>query len=372
MLPLMKPIIDDEMMEAAKYALENEHLVNGESVNKFEEEFARYIGKKYAIAVNSGTSALTLGLLSLNLKKDDLVLAPSATFVATANAIVHAGATPLLLEIDMDDYTISVEAVKKAIQIYGKKIKALVPVHLYGRPSKMNDLMNICNDSGITLFEDSCQAHGGEYSEKKLGSFGYLSAFSFYSAKNITVGGDGGMLLTDDEEIADYVRSMRNQGALRGNRYINNIIGYNFRLNNVNCAIGRVQLKKLNSWIMHRRRIAERYAALLKDENHVILPPMDDQIAKSAWHIFAVRVKDRGKVAKFLLEHGVETGIHYPIPVHLQEPYKKGIAVVPFQMTLTEVWSNEILSLPMYSDMNMENVDLVVSYLSKYSMRESK
>lgn len=372
MIPLMKPVIDGEMIGAAKYALENEHLVNGESVNKFEEEFAEYIGKRYAIAVNSGTSALTLGLLSLNLKKDDLVIAPSATFIATANAIVHAGATPLLLDIDMNDYTISVKTIKEAIQIYGKKIKALIPVHLYGHPAKMNDLMNICNDSGITLLEDSCQAHGGEYSGKKLGSFGYLSAFSFYSAKNITVGGDGGMLLTDDEEIADYVRSMRNQGALRGNRYINNIIGYNFRLNNVNCAIGRVQLKKLNSWIMHRRKIAERYAALLKDENQVILPPVDDQIAKSAWHIFAVRIKDRDKAAKFLLEHGVETGIHYPIPIHLQKAYQNGNAVVPFQMTSTEVWSNEILSLPMYSDMNLENIDLVVSYLTKYARGESE
>lgn len=372
MIPLMKPVIDYEMMEAAKYALENEHLVNGESVDKFEEEFAKYIGKKHAIAVNSGTSALTLGLLSLNLKKDDLVIAPSATFVATANAIVHAGATPLLLDIDMNDYTISIKAIKEAIQIYGKKIKALIPVHLYGRPSKMNELMDICDDSGITLFEDSCQAHGGEHSGRKLGSFGHLSAFSFYSSKNLTVGGDGGMLLTDDEETADYVRSMRNQGALRGNRYVNNIVGFNFRLNNVNCAIGRVQLKKLNSWIMHRKMIAEKYGALLKDENDLILPPMDDQIAKSAWHIFAVRVRDRDKVAKFLLEHGVETGIHYPIPVHLQKAYQNGNAVAPFQMKLTEVWSNEILSLPMYSDMNLENVNLVVSYLSQYARRESE
>jgi len=371
MIPLMKPIIDADMVEAAKYALENERLVDGESVNKFEEEFARFIGKKYAIAVNSGTAALTLGLLSLNLKKDDLIIAPSATFVATANAIVHAGAKPLLLDIDMDDYTISVRAIREAIQIYGKRIKGLIPVHLYGRPSKMNDLMSICNEAGITLFEDSCQAHGGEYSGKKLGSLGHLSAFSFYSSKNITVGGDGGMLLTDDEEIADYVRSLRNQGALKGNRYINNIIGYNFRLNNVNCAIGRVQLKKLNSWIKHRKNIAERYATFLKDEHQLIIPPMDDQIAKSAWHIFAIRIKDRDKAAKFLLEHGVETGIHYPVPVHLQKAYQNGNAVVPFQMTSTEEWSNETLSLPMYSDMKLESVDRVVSYLSNYFRSES-
>ena len=237
-IPFSKPAMTKEMTDAATECLMNDRLVNGLSLKEFEDSFASYIGTRYAVAVSSGTAALLLSLKSIGIGKGDIVITQSASFIATANAIVHAGATPLLIDIDNETLELKEDQLKEAIKRYGNKIKAIIPVHLYGRMQDIEKISEVKGAEGIPVIEDACQAHGAELNGKKAGSIGAAGAFSFYSSKNMTVGGDGGMITTDDPEIRDEALSMRNQGAYNGDRYRNDIIGYNFRLNSVNATIG--------------------------------------------------------------------------------------------------------------------------------------
>lgn len=330
MIPLSRPIINEEMINAATKALKEERLVNGESVRLFEQDFAEKFGYGYAATTNSGTSALFLSLMARGISEGDIVIVPSATFVATINSIIYTGATPLFVDVSLADYTIDVEMVQRAIDDYGDKVKAIVPVHLYGRPANMSKVMDIASKHQIFVLEDACQAHGAVYHGRYTGSLGHAAAFSFYSSKNMTVGGDGGMVVSNDPMLIDKVRVLRNQGSSEKNRYENRVIGFNFRLNTINAAIGRVQLKYIDSWLQNRRQISKWYLQGLKRfTDRINLPPTDGGII-SAWHLFVIRYKLRDNLKDFLSAKGVETGIHYPIPAHLQLAYRGHKILSPY------------------------------------------
>jgi perosamine synthetase len=371
-IPFSKPAMTKEMTDAALESLLNDRLVNGLSVKEFEDSFARYIGTKYAVAVNSGTAALLLSLKSIGVGKDDIVITQSASFIATANAIVHAGATPLLLDIDSKTLELRKDQLQEAIKIYGNKIKAIIPVHLYGRMQTIEKISEVKGAESIPVIEDACQAHGAELNGKKAGSNGTSGAFSFYSSKNMTVAGDGGMITTDDPEIRDKALSMRNQGAYNGDRYRNDIIGYNFRLNSVNAAIGKIQLKYLDQWNRNRAKIAELYADRLSDCPGIKIPDRDSSFSRSSWHIYSIRTDRREELAENLKQNGIETGVHYPIPIHLQNAYRNGLALVPFAMENTEKWANENLSLPIFGTMRIDSAEEVVNKINTYFGRMLK
>src|SRR5438093_3705802 len=271
-IPIASTIIDAEMREAALSALENEKLVMGESVHKFEEEFARYCGTKYAVSTGSGTAALSITLQALGISHGSEVVTTPFSFIATANAVLHAGAEPVFA--DVEDSGINLSPGKARAKI-GPKTRALIPVHLYGHAAAMDEFLEITRGTGVKLVEDACQAHGAEFGGKRVGSIGEAGCFSFYPAKNMTVGGDGGMITTDNSELAEAAGSIRDCGRDKNSKYYHGRIGFTSRLNTVNAAIGRVQLKRLEAWTQARRWLAERYRKELGNVPDVILPPLE-------------------------------------------------------------------------------------------------
>ena len=359
---LANPVIDAEMKAAALSALENEMMVLGESVFKFEEEFSRYCGTKYAVSTASGTAALSVTLQALNIGHGSEVITSPFSFIATANSIVHAGADPIFADVDDSGMNLSPSKTRAKI---GSKTRALMPVHLYGRPSRIDEFQDIAVDSELSLIEDACQAHGAEFKGRKVGSIGDAGCFSFYPAKNMTVGGDGGMITTNNEELADAARSIRDCGRDKNSKYYHGRIGFTSRLNTVNAAIGRIQLKRLDSWNQARRRLAERYRKELENVREIVLPPLEASFEKAVYHLFVVRTKLRDQMKKRLAEIGIETGIHYPRPIHLQTPYRQGYGYAEGTFPLSESLSNEVLSLPMYPTLAEDELVRVCEALKK-------
>ncbi|HIH72543.1 MAG: perosamine synthetase [Pyrococcus sp.] len=366
---LIEPVLNRKMMKAAISALKNEFFLRGESVKKFEEEFANYIGTEYAVAVSSGTAALHISLLALGVGQGDVVITTPATFISTANAIVYVGAKPIFVDISLSTYTIDPNEIEKTIKNYKNRVKAIIPVHLYGYPSNMDEIMEISEKYGIPIVEDACQAHGAEYKNKKLGSFGDAAAFSFYPSKNMTVAGDGGMITTNDYNIAEVAKQLRDVGRSKNNSYLHDFIGFTARMNTVNAAIGRVQLKYLDKWNRKRRRIARRYSKELEGVGDIILPPKGDRKIKPVWHLYVIRTKYRDELKKFLEERGIQSGIHYPVPVHLQPPYRKmGFSEGLFPNS--ERWAREVLSIPLHPKLSNEDVGYVIESIKEFYKKQ--
>jgi perosamine synthetase len=353
-IPLMRPIIDEEMIQAAVDALRNERLVHGESVFKFEDEFARYCGTRYAISTGSGTAALQIALLALGIGSGDSVVTTPFTFIASSNAVIHAGARPEFADVEKTGFNLDPEQVETKIS---KTTKAILPVHLYGQPARMKEFRDLSSEHKVRLVEDACQAHGSEIRGKRAGSMGDVGCFSFYTSKNMTVAGDGGMIVTDDDQVAENARSLRDCG--RASKYTMSRIGYTSRLNTVNAAIGRVQLRKLDRWNLVRRRLASRYRKGLQDVAGITLPPEDNPGAKSVYHLFVIRSKNRDELAKKLEVNGVETAVHYPIPSHLQAPYRQIYGFTEGLFPISEGLAGQVLSLPLWPEMADEDVDRV-------------
>lgn len=357
---LANPIIDAEMKAAALSALENEMMVMGESVFKFEEEFAQYCGTKYAVSTASGTAALSITLQALNIGQGSEVITSPFSFIATANSIVHAGATPVFADVEDSGVNLSPSAARARID---SKTRALMPVHLYGHPARIDEFHDLAVEAGVSLIEDACQAHGAETNGRKVGSVGDAGCFSFYPAKNMTVGGDGGMITTNNEELADAARSIRDCGRDKNSKYYHGRIGFTSRLNTVNAAIGRVQLKKLDGWNVARRRLSERYRKELESVRDVNLPPSNGSWEKSVYHLFVIRSKLRDQVKERLADRRIETGIHYPRPIHLQAPYRRMFGYTEGMFPLSESLSNEVLSLPLFPSLTEEEVVRVCAAL---------
>lgn len=357
-IPLAKPVLSDETVSEAAEVLQNEFYLRGESVETFEEEFADYVGTDYAIAVSSGTQAIHLSLRALGISEGDTVLTTPATFISTGNAILRTGAEPKFVDVDLDTYTIDLSEVERAVSEY--EIDAILPIHLYGYPVAMDTLREIAGD--IPIVSDSCQAHGAKYKNETVGSFADAGAFSFYPSKNITVGGDGGMITTDSEDTADAVRTLRDVGRSQETGK-HTTIGYTARMGTVNAAIGRKQLDKLDSWNRRRTEIAMIYSENLTD--HVTLPPTGGEDRDPAWYMYVIQTTEREELSEHLDEHGVETGIHYETPVHLQQPYQER-GHQPGEFPDAERWSNEVLSLPVHPHITNEEAEHIVSTVNDF------
>ncbi|MGB9881235.1 MAG: DegT/DnrJ/EryC1/StrS family aminotransferase [Methanomassiliicoccales archaeon] len=352
-IPLSKPVITDEMIEAAIYALRNERLVLGESVYRFEEAFARYIGTDYAISVSSGTAALTLSLLALNIKNQEVITTP-LSFIATANSVVHAGGIPRFSDVSDQDFNLNPDEIPKTIS---KKTSTILPVHLFGYPCQMDEICEIARARELRIVEDAAQAHGAIYKGKKVGSIGDLGCFSFYSSKNMTVGGDGGMVTTNDDSLAKTIAKLRDCG--RTSRYLHDVLGFTARLNTVNAAIGLVQLKYLDEWNEKRRAIARYYMKHLQDLPEIKLPPMGTNDVQPVFHLLVIRCKKRDELARHLESKGVECGIHYPVPIHLQPIYVEAFGYSSGMFPVSEALSRSLLSLPMFPTLSLDDVKYV-------------
>jgi len=364
-IPLSRPIFDEEMKRAALDALENDRYVLGENVWKFEEEFARYVRAKYAVSTSSGTHALHFALVSCGVSKGVNAITTAFSFVATANAIVHAGGEPAFVDIHPPTCNIS------PIDLQGKvdvNTRVVLPVHLYGFPADMDEIVAIAEERNLCVVEDACQAHGAEYKGRKVGSIGTAGCFSFYPSKNMSVLGDGGMVVTNDEGIASAVLKLRDAG--RKAKYEHDVIGFTARLNSVNAAIGRCQLRKLDVWNERRRKIAELYAEELKElQDRIKLPPKRSSEVKPVFHLFVIRISLRDALKDWLEKSGIECGIHYPIPIPLQPIYKKLYGFRHGDFPISEKLAGTCLSLPMHPRLCDDDVRFVCEQIEGFYKR---
>jgi dTDP-4-amino-4,6-dideoxygalactose transaminase len=340
------------MLEAVNHALRNERLVLGESVFKFEEAFARYTGTKHAVSVSSGTDALQLVFIALGLKGRGVITSP-LSFVATANSVIQADGRPYFADASEIDYNLDPVAARSS---WREGTAAVLPVHLFGQPAQMDELVELADERGAVVVEDACQAHGAIYRGSKAGSIGKAGCFSFYPTKNMTVGGDGGMITTDDEQLAKALAKLRDCGRL--SRYVHDVVGYTSRLNTANAAFGLVQLKKLDSWNERRRAIAARYTRRLSGTS-VSLPPMPSSDILPVFHLYVIRTDMRDKLADHLAKKGIETGVHYPVPIHMQPIYQQMYGFRGGEYPISEALATSLLSLPIFPSMTDEQVDTV-------------
>jgi dTDP-4-amino-4,6-dideoxygalactose transaminase len=350
----------EEMVEAAAAALRNERLVMGESVKRFEEEFARYIGTEHAISCSSGTNALQLALIAARVCGREVLTTPF-TFIASANSVIQAGATPRFSDASEADYNLDPVKLVKAI---GPEAAGVLPVHLYGHPTDMDPLVDICRKRRMVLVEDACQAHGAVYKGRRIGGIGDMACFSFYPTKNMTVGGDGGMVTTNDDKLAKEIAKLRDCG--RVSRYVHDVIGYTSRLNSCNAAVGRVQLRNLDKYNERRRELAKLYSKELKGLESVRLPPLGDKQVTPVFHLYVIRCQRRDDLAKFLEDRGIEVGVHYPVPVHLQPIYQEMYHYKGGEFPVSEALSRELMSLPIFPSLREEEVKEVCDAIKRF------
>ena len=349
------PIITDEMKKEASRVLTEEKLVLGESVFKFEEEFADFIGVDHAVSTSSGTDALFLIMKAMGIHQE--VITTPMSFVATTNAVLSAGGKPVFADINPNTGNISTDLIEDLIS---DATETLLPVHLHGFPADMDPILDYAEDHDLTIIEDACQAHGAEYKGKKTGSMGTASAFSFYSTKNMTVGGDGGMVTTNDDQIANSIKKMRNGGRVLGEKYIHDSLGYTHRLDTVSAAIGRLQLKHLPDWNARRREIADRYITALKDIEEINIPrPLDK--STPVYHLFPIMVDNRDKFVQQMKANGIEVGKNYPVAIPDQPYYQpmenKG------SWSHARTWGEHVACLPMHLDLSDDDVKYVIDMI---------
>ncbi len=349
--------IGDEIKEAVNRVLESGWYILGNEVENFEKDFSKYIGTKYGVGVNSGSDALYLAIKALGIGKKDEVITVSHTFVSTVDAIARNGAKPVFVDIEPETYTIDVNQIEKKIT---ERTKAILPVHLYGHPADMGPIMEIAKNHDLFVIEDACQAHGAEYKGKKVGVMGDIGCFSFYPVKNLGAYGDGGMIVTNNEELAEKSKMLRNYGSPK--KYHHDFVGVNSRLDEIQAAILQVKLKYLDDWNERRRKIAGFYDELLEDSD--IITPIEREYAKHVYHLYVIRHKERDKLRQYLLRNGVQTQIHYPIPVHQQKAYLD--LGVNAKLPITERISNEILSLPMHPWLSEKEVEYISEIIRKF------
>jgi len=347
-IPFFIQEFTDEMEEAAIHALRNESFVGGESVSKFEEEFAEYTGTKYAASVSSGNGALQISLMALGIRESHKVITPTNSFIASANCIRMVNAKPILTDIDTSDGGIDLSSSYD-------NVNAIIPVHIYGNPCNFDSVKSFAEKQKIPIIEDACQAHGAEYKGKKVGSLGDIGCFSFYPTKNMTVGGDGGMTTTDDEEIVSKIKSIRDNGRKTKNEF--DKLGFTMRLNTVNAAIGRVQLKHLDEKTTRRREIVSIYRKNLMQD--CIIPENKD--GKSVYHQIVIKHEKRDDIRKELTDNEIGSAIYYETPIHKQLIYQE----FEYELPNSEKFSKEILSLPSYPQLTNEQALEICEHVNK-------
>jgi dTDP-4-amino-4,6-dideoxygalactose transaminase len=350
-LKLQHRQLSSELQEAFKRVLENASFVLGPEVEAFEKAFANYLGSRHCIAVNSGTAALHLTLLGLGIGPGDEVITVAHTFIATAEAISAVGARPVFVDIDPDSYNMDPAQVERAIT---SRTRAIIPVHLYGQPADLHALTAIAARHGLAVIEDACQAHGAEYKGRKAGSIGKAACFSFYPSKNLGCCGEGGAIVTNDAELAKQARMLRDHGSTR--KYEHQLPAYNFRLEGLQGAFLSVKLKYLDGWNDRRRAVAERYKQML--ESTPLVLPKEMPYARHVYHLYVVQTDQRESLREHLSKCGIETGLHYPLPLHLQEAYRH-LGYGKGDFPVTERVAARGMSLPIYGEMEPEAADVV-------------
>jgi dTDP-4-amino-4,6-dideoxygalactose transaminase len=341
--------IKSEVDAAVLAVLESAHFVLGEEVDAFEREFAARCDTAYGIALNSGTSALHLALLAIGAGPGDEVITTPFTFVATVAAILYTGAQPVFVDVDPNTLTLDPNLIRGAIT---PRTKAILPVHLHGRPADMDGIMSVAREANLRVIEDAAQAHLATFGDRPIGSIGDLACFSFYPGKNLGAYGEGGLVTTSNAEYAETIRMLRDWGQ-RG-KYNHVMKGYNYRMEAVQGAVLRVKLRHLQGWTEARRRHARTYDELLAGS--AVQAPA--ATPGHVYHVYAVQSRNRDRLQAHLKERDIQTGIHYPFPVHLLEAYRD-LGYPPGSFPHSEQAAREVLSLPLYPEMTAEQIDVV-------------
>jgi dTDP-4-amino-4,6-dideoxygalactose transaminase len=353
--------IKEEILAEIGQALEGMQLFLGKNVQAFESGFATYCGTEFAIGVGSGTEALHLSLLACGVGPGDEVITVSNTFIATVEAIALVGARPLFVDIQPESYNIDPSQIERRIS---RRTKAIIPVHLYGHPANMGPIMELAQAYKIKVIEDACQAHGAEYQGRRTGSLGDAGCFSFYFTKNLGAYGEAGMIVTADPDIAEKCRMLRDHG--QSVKYHHHMVGINSRLDEIQAAVLRVKLPHLDDWNEKRRNLAQTYENSLPT---TVVKPKEMPWARHVYHLYVIRTKEREQLRNWLETYGIATGMHYPIPIHLQEAYR-GHDGSDAYLPITERVAQEILSLPIYPEMSTEEVGYVCNCVREFT--ESK
>jgi dTDP-4-amino-4,6-dideoxygalactose transaminase len=379
--------LEAELVSVFKNALQTSSFVGGSFVESFEREYAGFCGTRYCVGVGSGTDALRFALIAAGVTHGDAVITVPNTFIATTEAISQAGALPEFVDVDARTYNLDPEKLREYLETQcdvdeksgtpisrrtGRRITAIVPVHLYGQMADMDPIRDLADQYHLTVIEDACQAHGAEYFSRRenrwrtAGSVGKAAAFSFYPGKNLGACGEAGAITTDDEELAQRVRVIRDHGQRR--KYFHDVEGYNGRLDAIQAGILSVKLAHLKEWNVQRRSNASTYDDLLSKLEGVEIPYQPPWV-RSVFHLYVIRSQERDDLQRYLLEAGVHTGIHYPVPLHFQLAYKY-LSYTPGDLPVSERVAPEVLSLPMYPQLSSEQQRAVCSRIAAYPLRE--
>lgn len=326
----------------------------GPFVETFETEIAEYLGVRHAIGVNSGTSALHLAVLAANLGPEDEVIVPAHSFIATLWGVLYAGATPVFCDVEPETGTLDLAAAERCIT---PAVKAVIPVHLYGQSADMAAVTAFAERHGLTVIEDAAQSIGATWQGRHLGTIGRMGCFSFYPGKNLGAAGEAGLLVTNDDNLAGRIRSLRNHG--QSERYIHQVVGYNYRMDGLQGAVLRRKLPLLESWTASRRELAMRYSERLAG-TPLTLPTV--RHGEHVWHLYVVRTPDRDRLKADLASRGIETGLHYPVPLHKQ-PCLSHLPTAHLSFPAAEQWAAQCLSLPLFTGMTTDDVDYVADAL---------
>ncbi|MGB2580224.1 MAG: DegT/DnrJ/EryC1/StrS family aminotransferase [Minisyncoccia bacterium] len=353
------PLVREEISHKFEEIIDGSSFVSGKYVLEFENEFAKFVGAKHCVAVDSGTAALYLALLAHGIGEGDEVIVPVNTFIATAEAVSLVGAVPVFVDNEESTYNIDVSKIEGSITA---RTKAIIPVHLYGTCASMDEIITCAQKHGLLVIEDACQAHGASYKNAKAGSIGATAAFSFYPGKNLGAWGEGGAVTTSDDTIAQKLILLRNHGSKI--KYQHEIIGGNFRMSEFQGAVLSTKLPHLESWNEQRRKNAALYAQLLGENKKVVLPLYPND-SVPVWHLFVIRVSNREALMAHLQEKGIGVGIHYPVPLHLTPAYSY-MRHAKGEFPVAEKLGGEIVSLPMYPELSEEDIKYVSDTINEF------
>ena len=379
--------ISEDLDRVTKEVISSASYIMGKNVTEFEKEFAEYIGVKHAISVGNGTDALVIALKSLGIGSGDEVITTPFTFFATAETISAVGAIPVFVDVEKDTFNIDPAKIEEKIT---KKTKAIVPVHIFGQSAKMDEINEIAKKHGLKVIEDACQAIGGKYKERKIGTLGDVACFSFFPTKNLGCAGDGGILVTDDDNVATIARALRTHGSgengqkaynLLNNiteevstvknaddtvynplKYYNYLIGYNTRLDAIQAAILRVKLTHIDNWNAKRREIAKIYDEKLKDTD--LITPFIGEENEAVYHMYIIQSENREAMLNKLKEKGVATGVYYPVPLHLQKVYKD-LGYKEGDMPVAEYLAHRTFAIPVYPELTEKEIEYIVESIKE-------
>jgi dTDP-4-amino-4,6-dideoxygalactose transaminase len=344
-----------EVLRAFDQICESTSFAQGRATSEFEAKFAAYCGVDHCVSLNSGTSALHLALRCLDVGPGDEVVTVSMTFIATAWAVSYVGATPVFVDIDPVRRTLNPDKLEAAIT---SRTKAIIPVHLYGMPAEMDRIMAIAERRGLPVIEDAAQAHGAKYRGKRVGQFGQIACFSFYPSKNLGAYGEGGALVTNDTSMAHRARSLRDHA--QSQKYLHDEIGHNYRMDSFQGAVLSIKLKYLDEWNTARIECARQYTELLKASSYKLPPQMSD--SECVWHCYVIETPKRDHVRSALQDAGIQSAVHYPVPIHLQKAYAR-LGYRAGDLPVTEALCEHCLSLPIYPELSKEKISRVASVL---------